>query len=175
MRVGGGLSPWMRSLLLVCFTLIAGCGGSGGGNGGRGDGGNTGAAGVTMQPVFDADCAWRSRCGLGSCEPRTCNSAIVRAEAVESATRCYETLACDGHDDQCELAALQQVPNAEKDIDSCIQRYRQSCPQYSDIDESLCLTYPWLIPSKQTELNQCFEQGTCAESCLMAVAAVCSP
>lgn len=148
-----------------------GCGGSG--NAGRGDGGNSGP-GVTLQTMSDAECGWRARCNLGPCSPQSCSAAIYRADALAAAVRCFERLSCDGRDDDCQLAALETTPDPETVIDSCIERYHSSCPQYSDIDESLCIVYPLLIPSKQAEFNQCFDQGTCAEQCLQAVAALCS-
>ena len=98
----------------------------------------------------------------------------IRPEAVAAALRCYETLPCDGRDDDCELAAWEQVPSAEADIESCLQRYHASCPDYSDIDESLCLLYPLLIPPQQAEFRQCFEHGACSEPCLEAVTALCT-
>ena len=165
MRTNGGHGPWPGCFSLACFAIAAGCGGGGG---------SSDSSGVTMQPIQAADCAWRSRCALGDCAARTCDAPILRANAVAAAVRCYESLACDGSDDDCELAAFEQVPNAEADIDSCLQSYRASCPQCSDIDESLCLAYPLLIPSKQAEFHQCFEQSTCAESCIAGVAALCS-
>lgn len=173
MRVAGGTSPWVRVFLFACFTIATGCGDSGKGD--DGVGGN-GSSGVTLQPMVDAECAWEKRCGPGPCYLPVCDAPIFRAEAVTAAVRCFETLACDGDSDQCaEVAAWNQVPNAEADISSCLNRYSASCPEYSDIDVSLCLGYPLLIPSKKAEFDQCFEQGTCAEPCLIAIGSLCTP
>jgi hypothetical protein len=164
MRVDGRHSRWIRGFFLAGCALALGCG----------DGGSS-AAPVTLQAMSDAECVWRTRCNLGSCNPKSCSAAIYRADALAAAVRCFEKLTCEGRDDDCQLAALETATSdPETVIDSCIQRYRTSCPQYSDIDESLCIVYPLLVPAKQTEFNQCFDQGTCAEQCLQAVAALCT-
>jgi hypothetical protein len=164
MRIAGNRGPWFCGLFLACFALVAGCGGSG-----KHDDG-----GVTAEAIIEAQCAWETRCGRGPCYRPVCNFPVMRTEAVAAAVRCYKTLACDGDSDECEeLAAYNTVPNAKADIESCLDRYSASCPQYSDIDVGLCLGYPLLIPSKQAEFNQCFEQGICAEPCLIAVGSLC--
>lgn len=158
---------WFCALLLAGFTA-AGCGGSGSQDASDG--------GVSFQPIVEAKCEWDTRCGRGDCYRQICSAPILRAEAVAAAVRCYKTLACDEDTDLCEeLAAYNQVSNARQDIDSCLKRYRASCSSYTDIDAGLCLGYPLLIPSKRAEFDQCFEQGTCAEPCLMAVEALCTP
>ncbi len=151
--------------------MVMGCGGGEDSNG-LGDGGTSGS-GATLQALSDAECAWRTRCDRGTCHAQKCSAPIYRADAVAAAARCYDQLACDGSDDQCELAALQTTPDPETVINSCITRYGSSCPQYSDIDESLCIAYPLLTSSKQAEFDQCFQQGTCAEQCLQAIAVLC--
>jgi hypothetical protein len=166
-----GFSP--RCFAFACCAVVVGCGGDGSG-GAPPDLPGTGTSGATFQQLHDVNCAWISQCGRGSCIPQTCNVPILRANAVAAAIQCYETLSCEGSDDDCELAAWEQVPSAEADIESCLQSYHGSCPEYSDIDESLCLVYPLLIPSAQAEFRRCFESATCAEPCLQTVSALCS-
>ncbi len=154
------------AITLVCSGLLAagGCGG-----------GSDNYTAVDCFASSQARCDWFEKCqdpnAQGCMDHCECGPAIYRSDVIDTIAKCYESLACDKDDDVCETAGLKHVGmNASLDaVNSCIEAYHQSCPEYSDIDESVCWSVPMLVPEGKEQLLACFDGLTCGEDCAYEV------